>query len=96
MIRVIVRSDYVEVSGHANYAELGKDIICAAVSALTFTLLYSLESLSEDLVSATMNEGHMKIEIKNVSEQGKLLIDSFFIGITAIAKEYGEKYIQIQ
>lgn len=85
-----------EVSGHAYYAESGKDIICAAVSALTFTLLYSLESLSEDLVSATMNEGHMKIEIKNVSEQGKLLIDSFFIGISAIAETYGDKYIQIQ
>ncbi|MFI3202670.1 MAG: ribosomal-processing cysteine protease Prp [Eubacteriales bacterium] len=33
MIRVVVRRDYVEVSGHANYVESGKDIICAAVSA---------------------------------------------------------------
>lgn len=33
----------ISVSGHANYAEEGKDIVCAAVSMLFYTLAASLD-----------------------------------------------------
>lgn len=45
MIKVHFNSkDYkLSISGHANYAEEGKDIVCAAVSILFYTLAASLE-----------------------------------------------------
>ena len=34
-----------EVEGHAEYAEYGKDIVCAGVSALTQSALFTLEEM---------------------------------------------------
>ena len=36
------------------------------------------------------------MEYENLSEQGKLLIDSFFIAVSDIQDAYGEEYVQIQ
>lgn len=34
MIKIILTEDSIEISGHANYAEPGKDIVCASVSTI--------------------------------------------------------------
>lgn len=34
-----------EVSGHAEYAEKGKDIVCSAVSILTYTLAHIIKEM---------------------------------------------------
>lgn len=84
------------IDGHAGYAEFGKDIVCAAVSALAQGLLHSLDALTDDEISTEAESGHVKIEYGNLSEQGKLLIDSFFIAVSDIQDAYGEEYVQIQ
>ena len=96
MIVVKVCENSVTVDGHAGYAEKGKDIICAAVSVLAQSLIHSLQALTRDKISVEMDEGHVKIGYENLSEQGKLLTDSFFIAVSDIQKAYGEKYVQIQ
>ena len=48
MIAVSVREDGITIEGHANYAEYGKDIVCASVTALIRTLVKSIEDLTED------------------------------------------------
>ena len=52
MIAVSVRKDGIEISGHAGYAEAGKDIVCAGVTALTQTLIRSLEGLTSDEIES--------------------------------------------
>lgn len=95
MIVAFISTTNIKVDGHAGYAELGKDIICSAVTALTFNLIKSIESLTEDeIVYQANNPGHINIEFKNLSEKGKLLMDSFFIGISEVATAYPE-YVQI-
>ena len=37
-----------EVSGHAGQAEMGKDIVCSAVSILTYTLAATIEGMELD------------------------------------------------
>lgn len=88
MIAVSVRKDGITVSGHANYAEAGKDIVCAGVTALTQTLIRSLEHLTRDEIEYEISPGRADIHFRNLSEEGKLLIDSFFIGVCAIADEF--------
>ncbi len=96
MIEVHITQNSLTVKGHAGYAERGKDIVCAAVSALAQGLVHSLSVLTDDEISAEVESGHIRMEYENLSEQGKLLIDSFFIAVSDIQDAYGEEYVQIQ
>ena len=49
MINVRARYGAVEVSGHADYAPKGQDIVCASVSILLYTLASALGDDVEDL-----------------------------------------------
>ena len=88
MIVVCVRKDGITVNGHANYAETGKDIVCAGVTALTQTLIRALEGLTKDEIEYEVSPGRADIHYGNLSEEGKLLVDSFFIGVCSIADEF--------
>lgn len=90
MIVVDVRKDGITVSGHANYAEAGKDIVCAGVTALVQGLIRSIESLTSDQIQYDISPGRVDIQFKNLSEDGKLLVDSFFFGICGIAQDFPE------
>ncbi len=96
MIVVNITQTGLTVDGHAGYAETGNDIVCAAVSALAQGLIHSLEALTDDRISYQIRDGHIGIEYENLSEQGKLLIDSFFIAVSDIQMTYGEKYVRIE
>ena len=82
------------MSGHAGYAASGKDIICAAVTALSITLFKSLTDLTEDKIEYDIQPGWVDIKYGDLSEKAKTLVDSFFIGICLIADEFSG-YIRI-
>ena len=88
MIAVSVRKDGITVDGHANYAEAGKDIVCAGVTALVQGLIRSTESLTSDKIEYEISPGRADIHCGDLSEAGTLLVDSFFIGICQIADEF--------
>ena len=95
MLAVSVRMDGIEINGHAGYAEIGKDIVCAGVTALAQTLIRSMQGLTRDKVEYEVSPGRADIHLGNLSEEGKLLVDSFFIGICLIADEFPE-YVRIE
>lgn len=95
MIVVNITQTGLTVGGHAGYAETGNDIICAAVSALAQGLIHSLEALTDDRISYQIRDGHIGMQYENLSEQGKLLIDSFFIAVSDIQMTYGDQYVKI-
>lgn len=94
MIAVSVRLDGITINGHAGYAEAGKDIVCAAVTALTENLIDSIESLTKDEIQYEISPGRVDIHYKDLSEDGKLLVDSFFLGISGISQDFPE-YVKI-
>ena len=94
MIEVRIRPERMEISGHAGYAELGKDIVCAGVTALMQTLIQSIKDLAGDEIEYRVSPGRAEIEYRNLSEKGKTLVDSFFIGICMIANEFPD-YVRI-
>lgn len=94
MIAVNVRPDGVTIEGHAGYAEAGKDIVCAGVTALTENLIDSIESITEDIIQYEISPGRVDIHFKDLSEDGKLLVDSFFLGICGIEHDFPE-YVKI-
>ena len=104
MIKIVVsvnkNGDYksIEFSGHALFADTGKDIVCAAVSILAINTLNSIEALCGDKFDAIENpkEGYLKAEFNNkLSEKADLLIKSLLLGLDGISHEYGKKFITI-
>ena len=94
MIEVTVCKDEIKISGHANYAVSGSDIVCAGVTALAQTLIKSIEDLTDDKIEYEISPGRVDIKYGNLSEKSRALVDSFFIGICMIADEFPE-YIRI-
>lgn len=90
MIEITEKPGKITISGHAGYAERGKDIVCAAVSALAQTLARSLDMQTHDVVETEQREGYIAIKYMNLSDAGKNLVDSFFVGMEMIAHEYPE------
>jgi uncharacterized protein YsxB (DUF464 family) len=78
----------ISINGHAGYAEAGKDIVCAAVSTLAQTLIASIEELTQDTISYDIQPGTVNIKLGNLSEQSKLLVNSFFVGVQMVADNY--------
>ena len=87
MIAVSVRKDGITVSGHAEYAEAGKDIVCAGVTALVQGLIGSVESLISDKLNMRYRpEGLIYItgSVGSRNASGGFL----FIGVCQIADEF--------
>lgn len=90
MIKITETPNAISVSGHAGYAEHGKDIVCSAVSTLLQTFILSLEELTSDHIISDIRQGNAVIRYKDLSEQGKFLKESFFIGMQGVASAYPE------
>ncbi len=94
MISISVFDDTIKIRGHAGYAPQGQDIVCAGVTALTQTLVESLETLTGNEIKYDMSPGRVDIEIKDPDEDAQLLMDSF-VGVEMIADEFPE-YIRVE
>lgn len=90
MTTVIITSNSISLKGHAGYAAKGSDVVCAAVSALSQTLVMAAEILTKDDVEYAINSGNLEFGWEEASETLKTLIDGFRIGIMAIAADYPE------
>lgn len=88
MITVLVAKDRIHVSGHANTAPYGSDIVCAAVSAITLTLIRGLKEIAHMGLYGSIEPGNICIEWQTINDTGKALIDTWFLGILGIAEEH--------
>lgn len=90
MIHITHEPGRITIDGHAGFAPIGQDIVCAAVSALVQTFIESVECLTTDKIKATRNnQGQIQtIQYKSLSTPGQVLLGSFLIGIRMIAEAY--------
>lgn len=89
MIFVKVTADGIEMKGHAmRKGTDGIDRACTAVSVLTCNLINSLKDLAGEKIRAEKGAGMTVIEWQELSDKGKLLIDSWFLGLSDINREY--------
>lgn len=94
MINIEQTDGCITVTGHAGYAPIGHDIVCAGVSALVTAFVASVEELTTDEIQADITAGNAVIRYENLSARAQLLMDSFFLGVGMIADEYGE-FVQV-
>lgn len=94
MITITHQNQKISIVGHAGYAEHGKDIVCASISALTQVFIASVEELTTDELKCEIGAGNAVISYKNLSEKSRTLLDSFFVGVKMIADAYPQ-YVRI-
>ena len=81
--------------GHAEYEDLGKDIICAAVSMLVINTGNSLEAFTVNKITSS-DCGKLYWEFVNPpDDKGILLMDSLCLGLSETEKKYGKKYLRL-
>lgn len=87
------------VAGHANYAEHGKDIVCAAVSAVTIGTINSLHTL--DLINRPtpeIRDGFISIAFDAAAwhnDKVQLLLESMIL-ILRMVEEEPKGYIKVE
>ena len=90
-----------EVTGHAQAAEKGKDLICCAISMLTQTLSIYMKKLNElglaNLLKNDVEEGHAHIVAldNNWSKEARTAFAVIGVGLRELAEEY-KQYIEIE
>ncbi|MGD8188830.1 ribosomal-processing cysteine protease Prp [Brevibacillus ginsengisoli] len=108
MIQVTVkRGTYgvqeITVSGHANAAKHGQDIVCSAVSGISFGILNSVHSLlniQPDVQQAGQEGGFLRwrvhpLDDATLHEKQQLLAESMILSLYAISQQYG-KFIKVR
>lgn len=89
MVKVQMLESGIRMEGHAGCWEREIDRACAGISALTCSLINSLQDLAgEEIRMFEYKPGFVHLEWENLSEKGKLLVDAWCLGITAINQEY--------
>jgi len=99
MIRINVKKkddkiNYVKVSGHAEYAEEGFDIVCASVSCICITTVNALISIDEECVVYSEEDGMLEIGIMKHSDITSKLVNNMLDMLGKLAEDYNE-YIKI-
>lgn len=108
MIRVTVFVDSehhytgIRMLGHAGLADdpqEGQELVCAAVSALTFNMSNSVEQFTDDSFEVEEEEKTGAFQFRftsDMSSESQLLMNSFIFGLQNMEEEYGEPYIKIR
>ena len=87
MIKVVIKDKNITISGHANYDEYGKDIVCAAVSATVITTVNGILSIDDSSIEVTEN-GKVEIKILKDNEVVNKLISNMINLLTELQKDY--------
>ncbi len=84
----------ITISGHANYDEFGKDIVCASVSSTVITTINILLSLNKDSISYDNTKG-LIIDILKDDDTTKKIINVLVSNLLELERAY-PKNIQIK
>lgn len=77
-----------KVSGHANYDEFGKDIVCASVSSIVITSLNMALKLDKNSVKVINKTGLIEAEILKKDDT----INKVFINMIDMLRQLEEEY----
>lgn len=88
----------VEVSGHAEMADYGYDIVCASVSSLVIAAINGLEQYVQTEVTAHVENGTTSFEIDEDdplrSTQAQAIVNTLYLAMLGLEDEY-EDFIEV-
>ena len=96
------RITHITITGHADFAQHGKDIVCAAVSALAIGAVNSAEKLLQinlQPLDHPKDGGFLSWDVPEIKDpmldnQLQLLMKALILSLEMIEEEY-ERYIRV-
>lgn len=82
------------ISGHANAAKKGEDLVCAGVSAIAVGTLNALVSECEDTIVESMDEGFVDIQVHDVQSNQQMILKTMMIQLETIQAAH-PNYVKI-
>ncbi|MFM1652373.1 ribosomal-processing cysteine protease Prp [Brevibacillus sp. B_LB10_24] len=87
----------ITISGHADAAEYGKDIVCSAVSAISFGMLnavHALLGITPQVEQAEREGGFLRWRLERTADQAvhekqQLLAESLIVSLYSVSQQYG-------
>ena len=77
----------VEVKGHADYTDFGKDIVCSAVSSIVTTTINDILTLDRDAIKYITKDGNITITNLDNDIANKLL-NTMLNTLSDLANDY--------
>lgn len=87
--------NYIKISGHAEYAEDGFDIVCASVSCIAITTVNALISIDEEYVVYSEEDGLLEIGIVKHDEITTKLVENMLNLLKNLEEDYKD-YIKFK
>ena len=94
MIKISIKDDEITITGHANYDDYGKDIVCASVSSIAITTINAIVEFDKDSIDVIEKDGYLKINILKNSKEWNILISNMIDLFKSLESKY-PKNIQI-
>jgi uncharacterized protein YsxB (DUF464 family) len=82
----------ISVKGHAGFDKAGKDIVCAAVSALTYTMIQALVDQEIEPDSYRDDPGDFYLSAK-LNEPAKIAVQTILRGYDLLSSAYPENIL---
>ena len=88
MIKVLKKDNLISISGHAMYADYGKDIVCSAVSSIVITTINGILAIDDQAITYKNKTDGIEIEIKSFYNVTLKLIDNMIQLLTKLSNDY--------
>ncbi len=97
MIKVLVKKEEniikkIKMNGHANYADYGKDIVCAAASSIAITTINAILEIDKDLIDYSVGK-ELTIVVKKDNEILNKLLNNMVNMLKDLEKDYQKNII---
>lgn len=93
MIKIKIEHDNdfiskIVITGHANYDDYGKDIVCAAVSASVLTTINGIIALDNSILEVNNVLDKMTIKVLKNEKISQVLLNSMLSNLKSLVVEY--------
>lgn len=78
----------ITITGHADYDEYGKDIVCSSVSSIVITTVNGILELNPNYLEVVEEKNKMIIQIKEEDEIGMKLIQNMISLLEELSRNY--------
>ena len=82
------------ISGHSNYDEHGKDIVCAGVSAIVVGGINALINENKKAIDYECKDGYAKVIVKKIDSNINMILDVITTQLYTVEESY-PKFIKI-
>ncbi len=96
MIKVLIKNKQIVVSGHANYDDFGKDIVCASASSIIITSINACLKFDNSSLNYKEEKDKLIIDIKSDEYNIKLIINNMIDMLEELAETYNKNIMIVK